>query len=91
VRELKSTVDRLVLLFDGPILRDTWWEMPETRAMDSRSREPGPAAPETLSTSLGIPNQKQKLALAKKLLQESDDNYSWVAGQLGINATTLWR
>jgi DNA-binding NtrC family response regulator len=40
---------------------------------------------------LGIPNRKQKQELAGKLLQESDDNFSWVAGQLGINTSTLWR
>ena len=39
----------------------------------------------------GVLNQKQRLALASRLLQESDDNYSWVAGQLGINTSTLWR
>jgi hypothetical protein len=38
-----------------------------------------------------IVNHKQKLALARKLLVDSDNNYSWVAGQLGINPTTLWR
>ena len=29
--------------------------------------------------------------MARKLLGESDDNFSWVAGQLGINTSTLWR
>lgn len=50
---------------------------------------PVPGAPTPLGASL--PNTKQKLALARKLLAESDDNYSWVAGQLGINSSTLWR
>ena len=107
VRELKSTIDRMVLLFDGPILRAPWWDMPETRQSKSVSLPPGvsapasapevetpsalfaPAAPANFGASL--PNTKQKLAMAKKLLGESDDNYSWVAGQLGINTSTLWR
>ena len=36
-------------------------------------------------------NTKQKLEAAKQLLIESENNYSWVAGQLGINPSTLWR
>ncbi|MEI6568847.1 MAG: sigma-54 dependent transcriptional regulator, partial [Verrucomicrobiota bacterium] len=31
VRELKSTVDRLALLFDGPVMREPWWDLPEPR------------------------------------------------------------
>ena len=104
VRELKSAIDRTVLLFDGPILRAPWWDMPENRqsravalpqgpqlaASLAGGASPGaPAAPVSLGSSL--PNTKQKLALAKKLLAESDDNFSWVAGQLGINTSTLWR
>lgn len=49
-----------------------------------------PTAPPPLSGS-SFPNTKQKLAMAKKLLAESDDNFSWVAGQLGVNTSTLWR
>ena len=43
------------------------------------------------TASSALPNTKQKLALAKKLLAESDDNFTWVAGQLGVNPSTLWR
>lgn len=53
---------------------------------------PAPApAPPPFTPGGAIPNTKQKLALARKLLAESDNNYSWVAGQLGINTSTLWR
>jgi DNA-binding NtrC family response regulator len=107
VRELKSTIDRMVLLFDGPILRGPWWDMPDSRQSRSvaaapalhvlptlpdaagSSAIPAPAAPVNFGSSL--PNTKQKLEIARKLLAESDDNYSWVAGQLGINTSTLWR
>ncbi|MEI7730738.1 MAG: sigma-54 dependent transcriptional regulator [Verrucomicrobiota bacterium] len=40
---------------------------------------------------MGIPNHKQKLVIARRLMEESGNNFSWVAGQLGINVTTLWR
>ncbi len=104
VRELKSTIDRMVLLFDGPILRAPWWDMPENRQSKASApplASPAPtaysemdiAAPLAAPGSYGSPvlNTKQKLALAKKLLAESDNNYSWAAGQLGINSSTLWR
>jgi len=102
VRELKSTIDRMVLLFDGPILRAPWWDMPERRnghAVEiATATHASPviaasdfASPSANAFNASLPNTKQKLALAKKLLSESDDNFSWVAGQLGINTSTLWR
>ena len=104
VRELKSTIDRMVLLFDGPILRAPWWDMPENRQSRSIALPQGPqaAAPPAGGISPGapaapvyfgssLPNTKQKLAMAKQLLAESDDHFGWVAGQLGINTSTLWR
>jgi transcriptional regulator with PAS, ATPase and Fis domain len=47
--------------------------------------------PAAFVPTTGFPNSMQKLAMARKLLDESGQNYSWVAGQLGINSTTLWR
>jgi transcriptional regulator with PAS, ATPase and Fis domain len=106
VRELKSAVDRMVLLFDGPILRAPWWDLPEGQPTRPAAVSPGLQGRPTLPEGSGpaatapvepaqftstLPNIKQKLAMAKKLLAESDDNYSWVAGQLGINTSTLWR
>jgi hypothetical protein len=103
---LKSAVDRMVLLFDGPILRAPWWDMPGGQPTKSQVPAPAlqgvPTGPEVAPAAVpppsppaqfgsSLPNTKQKLALAKKLLAESDDNYSWVAGQLGINTSTLWR
>lgn len=88
-RELKSLVDRLVLLYDGPLLRAPWWDAPENPAAPA---SPAPATQPAAGVSARpIPNRKQKQALARRLLSESDNNYSWVAGQLGINSSTLWR
>jgi len=107
VRELKSAIDRMVLLFDGPILRAPWWDRPESQPAKSIVALPAlqgvptfaeaaggdPTASATSSAPYGatLPNTKQRLALARKLLAESDQDYSWVAGQLGINTSTLWR
>ncbi|MBS0656947.1 MAG: sigma 54-interacting transcriptional regulator [Verrucomicrobia bacterium] len=95
-RELRSAIDRLVILFDGPILRAGWWEPPrslalpiaESRALPALPPLP-PARPEPLGAAL--PNRRQKQELATRLLAESDNNYSWVAAQLGIDITTLFR
>jgi len=90
VRELKSTVDRLVLLFDGPVLRAQWWDMPETGGFATTAPAPAPAAPAAVANT-GLPNQKQKREQARQLLVESDNDFTWVAAQLGINPSTLWR
>jgi transcriptional regulator with PAS, ATPase and Fis domain len=104
VRELKSTIDRMVLLFDGPVLRASWWDMPATRQSKSVAAAPAlqvkptlleapapatPRAPANFGSSL--PNTKQKQEMARKLLAESDDDFGWAAGQLGITSSTLWR
>lgn len=103
VRELKSTIDRMVLLFDGPVLRGPWWDQPEeprrraeTSAFQGREARPSlggesDSSPAPEARLPLVPNHRQKMALARKLLQESDNNYSWVAGQLGVNSSTLWR
>lgn len=86
-RELKSTVDRLVLLYDGPFLREGWWDPPS-----SPTERPAVLTANTPhgEARLGV-NRKQKLELAKRLLKESENDYTWVCSQLGINTSTLWR
>jgi DNA-binding NtrC family response regulator len=95
-RELKSAIDRMVILFDGPVLRAQWWERPIPAAPAPVAfAQPATAAP-TQQPGFGgagafLPNGRQKLEMAKKLLEESNDNYSWVSAQLGINVSTLYR
>jgi transcriptional regulator with PAS, ATPase and Fis domain len=88
VRELKSAVDRLVLLFDGPVLRAPWWDPPESVAFGAPLKPTVPAATGEPAT---LPSQKQKRDQARQLLVESDNDFTWVAAQLGINTSTLWR
>jgi transcriptional regulator with PAS, ATPase and Fis domain len=54
---------------------------------------PPVVAPPAAATSFptGMPNQKQKREQARQLLAESDNDFTWVAAQLGINPSTLWR
>ena len=88
-RELKSVIDRLALLYDGPVLREGWWDVPApmrtTAGEKLASGSPTTWAPEV------FPNRGKKLAMAKQMLAETDNNFTLVAAQLGINPTTLWR
>jgi DNA-binding NtrC family response regulator len=97
VRELKSTIDRLALMFDGSMLRASWWEMPvavepsaihATPVLDAAPRSTTGAPPVSAEA---LPSSRQKIELAKKLLAESGNDYSWVCAQLGINSSTLYR
>ena len=94
-RELKSAIDRMVILFDGPVLRAQWWERPVPISPQAHSPMPAPAT-QSSSPTFGapgsfIPSGKQKMELARRLLEESGDNYSWVSAQLGVNVSTLYR
>lgn len=115
VRELKQAVDRLVILFDGPVLRGSWWEAPRgpveggtnTGSANSdgwregRHRMPstggGNGPGESIGSSGTEPlrrgglNRREKLDRARRLLEESDYDLSWVAAELGIHPTTLYR
>ncbi len=116
-RELKSAIDKMVILFDGPVLRAQWWDRPADSAVtfhnpapaapSAPSGYPAPSAPAEpsgyaaptstmpsapmASSPAFLPNSKQKMELARRLLDESHDNYSWVSAQLGINVSTLYR
>ncbi|MFA6560669.1 MAG: sigma-54 dependent transcriptional regulator [Verrucomicrobiia bacterium] len=98
VRELKSAIDRLALMFDGPMLRATWWDMPAgviepstTQAAPARDAAASVQRATPPNSTAALPNSRQKLALARKLLAESNNDYSWVCAQLGINPSTLYR
>jgi len=90
-RELKSAIDRLALLYDGPVLREGWWDAPPLTASAIAAEKNTAvtiAAPPKVS---GFPTRGKKLELARQMLAESENNFTLVAAQLGINPTTLWR
>lgn len=116
VRELKNTLDRFVVMYDGPVVRSGWWETPERHphsheiaihALESPQPH-GSAVPQTATISgvagmgalgpvgvvgaMGAPiSRKQKKQWAQELIKQSGGDYSWVAAQLGIHPTTLYR
>jgi len=102
-RELKSTIDRMVLLYDGSVLRESWWDRPldATPESDSSATPAARAAREVLASvnapapagnaTPGVLSRQQKFDLARRLLAESANNHTWVASQLGVNSSTLWR
>ena len=97
VRELKSAIDRLALMFDGPMLRASWWEAPVAVEPFAPQTAPTGDAVSRAATTVPpasaelLPNARQKIALAKKLLAENGNDYSLVCAQLGVNPSTLYR
>lgn len=89
VRELKSEMERLCLFSDGPLLRSGLWAAPEARptggVLSARSYVETPAAP------LVSLNRKQRRHRAQDLLAESGGDVTWVAAQMGVHPSTIWR
>ena len=103
VRELKNSIERMVILYDGPTLRAGWWEAPKQSPFTLQSNL-NPHAGSARMTSAAMPSsdpsvasftpamsRKQKLELAGRLLSESGHDLTWVAAQLGVNSSTLYR
>jgi len=103
VRELKNAIERMVILYDGPVLRAGWWEVPKPSAFQFQANQ-NPRA----GSSPGQPNfqgqpmanggqysppmsRKQKIELAQKLIAEGGHDLTWIAAQVGVNSSTLYR
>jgi DNA-binding NtrC family response regulator len=94
VRELRNAIDRLVILYDGPVLRAAWWSPPQvTPGVVERAAQGAPGTlPAHGVNSQGLPiSRRQKLELTRRLLESSGNDLTWVAAQLGIHPTTLYR
>src|SRR5438093_9040030 len=92
VRELKNAIDRMVILYDGPVLRAAWWDVPQKS--NARTPARAPSLHTAPSSGDGRPvafNRKQKLEMARQLMESSGNDLTWVAAQLGIHPTTLYR
>jgi transcriptional regulator with PAS, ATPase and Fis domain len=95
VRELKNAIDRMVILYDGPVLRSAWWDIP--RQLNHGQVDhfgQGRAATAFPSPGNGFPtsfNRRQRIEMAKQLLESSGNDLTWTAAQLGIHPTTLYR
>jgi DNA-binding NtrC family response regulator len=95
IRELKNTIDRLVLLHDGPVLRAGWWDAPEVATAVGRERvvatEPTAqtASPATVPTVLRT--RRDRLERARALIEEGRHTQSEIAAEIGVNPSTLYR
>jgi DNA-binding NtrC family response regulator len=99
----KNAIERMVILYDGPTLRAGWWEPPKpARFMGQANLNPragqfrGAAAGGGIPAETAIPytpamSRKQRLELAAKLLAEGGHDLTWVAAQVGVNSSTLYR
>lgn len=103
VRELKNAIERMVILYDGPTLRTGWWEAPK-RSPYAMAANPNPRpgigrpGPSVMPPATALPasftpsmSRKQRLEYAAKLLSEGGHDLTWVAAQVGVNSSTLYR
>jgi DNA-binding NtrC family response regulator len=97
IRELRSTIDRLVLLSNGTVLSASAWEPParkvETPAAppDTRAVTGTEASPSFEPTGFSRLNKRQRRETALRLLEQSGGDQAWVSSQLGIHPSTLYR
>jgi len=93
VRELRNAIDRMVILYDGPALRSAWWEPPRPQPVAEHAAAAQMVArpPMGLNGAAMPISRRQKLDLARQLLESSGNDLTWVAAQLGIHPTTLYR
>lgn len=103
VRELKQAIERLAIYYDGPIMREAWWSVPEPLASESSAMRSNkhdlPVASEggiagvsrPTPPAYAFPNKREKMEMARRLLEESDGDLAWTAAQMGIHPTTLYR
>jgi DNA-binding NtrC family response regulator len=96
IRELRSTVERLVIMATDPVLRAGAWTPPVEAAAKSAGappapRQPGPGAELPGAAALARLSKRGRRELAFRLLEENHGDQSWVASQLAIHPTTLYR
>ncbi|MEM7674308.1 MAG: hypothetical protein AAF212_13270, partial [Verrucomicrobiota bacterium] len=71
---------------------------PETLTLPN-GMSPGPSRQSTTPITFGSPspqptrplNKKERFALARRLIEESGEDLTWVCAQMGIHPTTLYR
>jgi DNA-binding NtrC family response regulator len=101
IRELRSTIERLVILANGPVLREGAWSPPTSGASALTSPAGAGSVPAASSSVYAAPandtantaplNKRQRRELAFRLLADSGGDQTWVAARLGIHPTTLYR
>lgn len=105
VRELRQHIERMAIYYDGPVMRSTWWTPPLPPKESSATPPQTPVIKRAVGTGSRQPfedtspaaypgrrlNKREKFEYARRLLEESGGDLSWVASQLGIHPTTLYR
>ena len=96
VRELKQAIERVAFHYDGPIMRAGWWELPQPRSartpMAVVETSSVITAPSSALQASGLPpSRRGRVALARRFLQEGNEDLAWVAAQVGVHPTTLYR
>ncbi|MEI6351476.1 MAG: sigma-54 dependent transcriptional regulator [Verrucomicrobiota bacterium] len=91
VRELRTNIHRLAILHDGPVMRREWWEAPVHHPVQAAPPAPTSQTAPAQTLPGAMLNRRQKYQRARELLDESGNDQTWTAAQLGIHPTTLFR
>jgi len=87
-RELKSHIDRLVVLFDGSELKAEWWSPSRWAALPENLLSE-PAGPKARAARGG--GRSARLQEAKALLAQGNLSLTEVAAKVGVHPSTLFR
>lgn len=97
-RELRQTIERMAIHYNGPVMRAAWWRPPAASPVEPETVASASVITPTRSSAGGLlpsgggrPHRREKYQRARVLLAESGDDLTWVAAQLGIHPTTLYR
>jgi DNA-binding NtrC family response regulator len=95
IRELRSTIERMVIMATDPVLRAGAWAapaFPSSGSLATVAADAGPAAaPASVAGAAPRLSKRAKREKAFQLLAESHGDQLWVAAQLSIHPTTLYR
>ncbi len=100
-RQLKSEIDRLVLLYDGPFIRDNWWTPPiealdpepeasSSPAQSTNSTDESPKPPTSSKDSIAL-TKADRRQFAAEMLAEGRLNLFEISARLGVHPSTLFR
>lgn len=96
IRELKNTIDRLVLLHDGPVLRANWWDppAPANTSIPAAALTETPTSPfqaPSASPTVPLRTRRDRLHRAQALLAAGQHSLAEVAAEIGVHPSTLFR
>jgi hypothetical protein len=93
----------MVILYDGPVLRAGWWDEPKRSPFQMQANQNQRPAGNLSQSDFSVQgagagggfsgpmSRKQKLELAQRRIAEGGHDLTWIAAQVGVNSSTLYR